>query len=311
LRVRAGALNQLDIWVRKGWPQLKLAFPHVCGADFAGEIDAVGAGVDAKRIGTRVVVVPGVSCGHCPACLAGKDNLCRTFHLMGEHAPGGHAEYVCVPERQVLPIPANVSFTDAASLPVTFQTAWHMLASRAPVGPASWVLIHAAGSGVGSAAIQIAKLFGATVIATAGSDAKVERAKQLGADFGINYSTQDFLDEVKKLTGKRGVDVVFEHTGEATWQKSVRALAIGGNLVTCGATTGYNGAIDIRYLFAKQIGLLGSTMGTRAELNEILQHVSSGRLKPIIGQVLPLSEGRQAQELLSSRQIFGKIVLDI
>jgi NADPH:quinone reductase-like Zn-dependent oxidoreductase len=309
VHVRAAALNHLDLWVRAGWPQLKLAFPHVLGADMAGEVDEVGAGVDPALQGAAVVIVPGQFCGHCLQCLRGHENLCRHFHLMGEHSGGGQAEYVVVPERNVLRLPKGLSFTDAASLPVTFQTAWHMLTARAPVGPSSWLLVQAAGSGVGSAAVQIGKLFGATVIATAGTDEKCARAKALGADHVVNYAKQDFLEEVKKLTAKRGVDVVFEHTGEATWQKSLRALSLGGQLVTCGATTGFNGDIDIRYLFSKQIGLHGSTMGTRAELVEIMNHVAAGRLKATVDQVLPLSEGKHAQELLASRQHFGKLVL--
>jgi NADPH:quinone reductase-like Zn-dependent oxidoreductase len=311
VRVRAAALNHLDLWVRAGWPSLKLPFPHILGADMAGEVDEVGPGADAALRGQRVVVVPGLSCGACPQCLAGRDNYCRRAMLMGEHAGGGQAEFIVVPARNVLPLPSNVSFVDAAALPVTFQTAWHMLTSRAPVGPLSWVLVHAGGSGVGSAGVQIAKLFGATVIATAGSDAKCDRAKKLGADHVVNYTRQDFLEEVRRLTARRGVDVVFEHTGQATWEKSIRSLAIGGNLVTCGATSGYKGDVDIRYLFARRIGILGSTMGTRAELESIVAMVAQGRLKPIIDKVLPLAEGKTAQALLESRDVFGKIVLEV
>lgn len=310
VRVRAAALNHLDLWVRAGWPALKLQFPHVLGADMAGEVDEVGAGADAALKGQRVVVVPSVSCGVCPRCIAGQDNLCRSWKLMGEHAVGGQAEYTVVSARNVLPIPANVSFVQAAALPVTFQTAWNMLNTKTGIDPLSWVLVHAAGSGVGSAAVQIAKLFGATVIATAGTDEKCARAKTLGADHVVNYAKQDFLDEVKKLTGKRGVDVVFEHTGQATWEKSVRSLATGGKLVTCGATTGHVGNVDIRLLFAKQIAIMGSTMGTRAELAQIVSLVSQGKLAPIVDKVLPLSEGKQAQALLEARQLFGKIVLE-
>ena len=310
VRVRAAALNHLDLWVRAGWPSLRLEFPHVLGADMAGEVDEVGPGVDPALNGKRVVVVPGLSCGACPQCLAGRDNLCRHYRLMGEHAGGGQAEYIVVPARNVLPIAPNVTFVQAAAIPVTFQTAWHMLVAQAPVEPLSWVLVHAAGSGVGTAAVQIAKLFGATVIATAGTDEKCERARALGADHTVNYATKDFLEEVRRLTGKRGVDVVFEHTGQATWEKSVRALATGGKLVTCGATTGYVGNVDIRVLFARQIGILGSTMGTRAELEKILALLAQGRLKTIVDQVLPLSEGKRAQALLESRQFFGKIVLE-
>ena len=310
VRVRAAALNHLDVWVRRGWPALKLRFPHVLGSDMAGEVDEVGAGVDGSLKGRRVVVVPGLSCGRCGFCLSGRENLCREFVLLGEHVCGGEADYLCVPATHVLPIPDAMSFHTAAALPVTFQTAWHMLTARAPVGPGSWLLVHAAGSGVGSAAVQIGKLFGATVIATAGGARKCESAIQLGADHVIDHEKQDFLEEVRRLTGKRGVDVVFEHTGEATWPKSLRSLVQGGSVVTCGATTGPNGAIDLRFLFARQLNVLGSTMGTRAELLEVLGHVAAGKLKPVIDRVLPLAEGVRAQELLESRQAFGKVILE-
>lgn len=309
VRVRAAALNHLDIWVRKGWAQLKLAFPHVLGADMAGEVDQVGAGVSSELMGQRVVVAPGLSCGRCAFCLDGRENLCRHFRLMGEHTTGGQAEYVVVPAANVVAIPDALDFVQAACLPVTFMTAWHMLTARAPVGPGSWLLVHAAGSGVGSAAVQIGKLFGATVIATAGSDEKCERARQLGADHVVNYTREDFQQVVRELTGKRGVDVVFEHTGTATFEGSVRSLVQGGTLVSCGATTGHDARLDLRLLFVRQIAILGSTMGTRAELLRIVQLAAQGRLKPVVDQVLPLEEGRRAQELLAERRTFGKVVL--
>lgn len=310
VRVRAAALNHLDVWVRRGWPQLRLSFPHVLGSDMAGEVDALGPGAPPALLGRRVVVVPGLSCGACQPCLAGRDNLCREFRLLGEHVSGGEAEYLCVPVPNVLALPDAVSFVDAAALPVTFQTAWHMLTARAPVGPGTWLLVHAAGSGVGSAAIQVGKLFGATVVTTAGTDEKCERARALGADHVVNYARQDFLDEVRRLTGRRGVDVVVEHTGTATWDKSLRALAIGGKLVTCGATTGHDAALDLRLLFTRQIDLLGSTMGTRADLAEVLGHVAHGRLRPVIDRVLPLADGVHAQAFLEQRRLFGKLVLE-
>lgn len=310
VRIRAAALNHLDLWVRLGWPGLNLSFPHVLGSDMAGDVDAVGPGAPKELLGKRVVIVPGLSCGRCAQCLSGRENLCRHFRLLGEHASGGEAELLCVPATNVLVLPDAIDFRTAAALPVTFQTAWHMLAARAPVGPGAWLLVHAAGSGVGSAAVQIGKLFGATVIATAGTDEKCARALELGADHVVNYDKIDFLGEVKRLTGKRGVDVVFEHTGAVTWERSVRALTQGGKLVTCGATTGYDGGLDIRYLFTRQLDILGSTMGTRAELLEVLGHVAAGRLKPVIDRVLPLAEGVRAQELLESRQAFGKVILE-
>jgi NADPH:quinone reductase-like Zn-dependent oxidoreductase len=257
-----------------------------------------------------VVVVPGRSCGECAACLGGRENLCRKFELFGEHLSGGAATYACVPVANVLPLPDAMPFVQAAALPVTFQTAWHMLTARAPVGPGSWHLVHAAGSGVGSAAVQIGRLFGATVIATAGTDAKCERAKALGADHVVNSGREDFLEVVRRLTGRRGVDVVFEHTGTATWDRSLRALVQGGRLVTCGATSGWDARVDLRYLFTRQLDLLGSTMGTRAELAEIVRLVAAGRLAPVIDRVLPLDEGRAALALLESRATFGKLVLE-
>lgn len=310
VRVRAAALNHLDLWVRAGWPQLKLAFPHVFGTDLAGEVAEVGAGVNEELRGRRVVVVPGLSCGRCLACLAGRENLCRHFRLMGEHVGGGQAEWIVVPATHLLPLPDSISFVEAAALPVTFQTAWHMLTAKAPVGPGDWVLVHAAGSGVGSAAVQIARLFGATVIATASTDEKCERALALGAHHVVNRTRADVLADVKRLTAKRGVDVVFEHTGQATWEVSMRALATGGRLVTCGATTGPEAKFDIRFLFARQISLIGSTMGTRAELARIVDLVAAERLRPVIDRVLPLAEGRAAQELLAEGRHFGKLVLE-
>jgi NADPH:quinone reductase-like Zn-dependent oxidoreductase len=311
VRVRAVALNHLDLWVRRGLPGLKLAFPHVLGSDIAGEVARVGNLVSGVRVGERVLLAPGLSCGHCQACAAGADNRCREYTLFGYRVNGGCAEYVKAPPQNAIPIPANMRFEDAAALPVVFLTAWHMLITRAGLQPGEDVLILAAGSGVGTAGIQIAKLSGARVIATAGSDAKLAKARELGADETINHSKQDILEEVKRLTGKRGVDVVFEHVGEATWEKSVLSLANNGRLVTCGATTGHNGQFDLRYLFTRNLSLLGSFMGSRSELFTVLKLVSSGKLRAIIDRVLPLAECRKAHELLENREQFGKIVLQV
>jgi NADPH:quinone reductase-like Zn-dependent oxidoreductase len=230
VRVKAVALNHLDIWVREGWAGLKLAFPHVPGADVAGVVEAVGPGVKGVAPGDEVVVNPGISCGRCRACLSGDDVMCRDYSILGEHVSGGYAQKVAVPSQNVVPKPKNLSFDEAACVPLVFLTAWHALVARAGVRAGETVLVHAAGSGVGSAGIQIAKLLGATVIATAGSDAKCERARQLGADHAVNYSRQDFLAEVRRITGKRGVDVLFEHVGKATWEKSLLALVEQGKL---------------------------------------------------------------------------------
>jgi NADPH:quinone reductase-like Zn-dependent oxidoreductase len=310
VRVKAVALNHLDIWVREGWAGLKLAFPHVPGADVAGVVEAVGPGVKGVAPGDEVVVNPGISCGRCRACLSGDDVMCRDYSILGEHVSGGYAQKVGVPSQNVVPKPKNLSFDEAACVPLVFLTAWHALVARAGVRAGETVLVHAAGSGVGSAGIQIAKLLGATVIATAGSDAKCERARQLGADHAVNYSRQDFLAEVRRITGKRGVDVLFEHVGKATWEKSLLALARGGRLVTVGATTGYDPPTDLRHVFYRSLSILGSTMGSKGELFDVLALVEQGKLKPVLDRVLPLAEAGAAQKLLEDRAQFGKIVLN-
>ncbi|MFZ5444311.1 MAG: zinc-binding dehydrogenase [Myxococcota bacterium] len=309
VKVKAVALNHLDLWVRKGWPGLKLALPHVLGSDIAGVVDAVGAEVSDLAVGTEVLVNPGLSCGACEKCLSGDDVLCRRYQIVGEDVAGGYAEYVCVPRQNILPKPKRLSFEEAACLPLTFLTAWHMLFARAQLKAGETVLIHAAGSGVGSAAVQLAKLAGATVIATASTPVKLEKAKALGADHLINYAEQDFLDEVKKLTNRRLVDVVFEHVGASTWDKSIACLPKGGRLVTCGATSGAEVQLDLRTLFYKSISLLGSTMGSKSELFRILELVERGRLVPVLDRVLPLERAAEAHGLLADRKTFGNVVL--
>ncbi len=307
--VKAAALNHLDIWVRIGWPGLKLAFPHVLGSDVAGVVEAVGPGVDGVKAGDAVVVNPSLGCGRCERCLSGQENLCRRFSILGEHVSGGQAERLAIPARNVMPKPSRLSFEEAAAVPLTFMTAWHALIARAQLRLGETVLVHAAGSGVGVAAVQIAKLVGARVIATAGSDAKLEKAKALGADEVVNYETQDFVQEVKRLTDKKGVEVVFEHVGKKTWEKSLLAAGIGGRIVTVGATTGYDPLTDLRHVFFRQLSILGSTMGTGGELLEVLKFVGEGKLRPVVDRVLPLADARKGQALLSERAQFGKIVL--
>lgn len=307
--VKAAALNHLDVWVREGWQGLKLSFPHVFGSEAAGVVEAVGPGVDGARAGDEVLVNPSFGCGRCERCLSGQENLCRSFTIYGEHVPGAQAERFVVPARHVLPKPARLSFEEAAAVPLTFMTAWHALVVRARVRPGETVLVHAAGSGVGVAAVQIAKLFGARVIATAGSDAKLERARALGADEVVNYERQDFLKEVKRLTDRRGVEVVFEHVGKSTWERSILSAALGGRIVTVGATTGFDPLTDLRHVFYRQLSILGSTMGTAGDVAQVLRFVEEGKLRPVVDRVLPLAEARAAQELLSSRAQFGKIVL--
>jgi len=309
IQVKAVALNHLDIWVRRGWPALKLAFPHIPGADVAGRVERVGAGVEGVREGDEVLVNPGISCGRCRECLSGRDQACRSYVLLGEHVSGGYAELVAVPAENVVPKPRNLGFEDAACIPLVFLTAWHALVDRAQLRPGETVLVHAGGSGVGSAAIQIAKLLGARVITTAGTAEKCRRALELGADEAIDYVERDFLAEVKRLTGKRGVEVVFEHVGKSTWEKSVLALRNGGRLVTVGATTGWDPPTDLRHVFYRGLSILGSTMGPKGELFDIVKLVEEGKLRPILDRVLPLAEAARAQQLLEERAQFGKIVL--
>ncbi len=309
VKVKAVALNHLDVWVRAGWPGLELELPHVLGSDVAGVIDAVGAEVTDLPPGTEVLVNPGLSCGACERCLSGQDVLCRRYQILGEDVAGGYAEFVCVPRQNILPKPKKLTFEEAACLPLTFLTAWHMLFGRAQLLPGETVLVHAAGSGVGSAAVQLAKLAGATVIATASTTDKLAKAQALGADHLINYAEADFLDEVKKLTSRRMVDVVFEHVGATTWEKSIACLSKGGRLVICGATSGHDVRVDLRTLFYKSISLLGSTMGSKSELFRVLELVESGRLVPVLDRVLPLEQAAVGHRLLTSRQTFGNVVL--
>ena len=311
VRVRACALNHLDIWVRRGMPGVKIPLPHIGGCDIAGEVAKVGAEVSNVRVGDRVALAPGVCCGHCEQCLAGKDNQCRQYTLLGYMYDGGYAEYVKAPAVNALPAPANLSFEEAAAVPLVFLTAWHMLITRAQLKPSEEVLILGAGSGVGSAAIQIAKRAGAHVIATAGSEAKLAKAKELGADEVINHAKQNIADEVRRISNRRGVDVVFEHVGQATWEQSMRSLAVGGRLVTCGATTGFEGKFDIRYLFSRNLSILGTYMGGKSELFDVFELVARGELKPVVDCVLPLEQAAAAQERLENREQFGKIVLRV
>lgn len=309
VRVKAVALNHLDLWTRQGWPGLKLELPHILGSDIAGVVEQVGPEVKDLAPGTEVLVNPGLSCGACERCLRGEDNLCRHYRIIGEHVRGGYAELISVPRQNILPKPSRLTFAEAACLPLTYLTAWTMLVRRAEVQPGETVLVHAAGSGVGSAAVQICKLLGAKVIATASSEEKLKRAQALGADHTIHYVEKDFLDEVKRITQRRMVDVVFEHVGASTFEKSVACLPYGGRLVTCGATTGYEVKLDLRVLFYKRISLLGSTMGSKGDLFRVLQLVEEGRLKPVLDRTLPLADAALAHRLLKDRAQFGNIVL--
>jgi NADPH:quinone reductase-like Zn-dependent oxidoreductase len=309
VRVRACALNHLDLFVRAGIPGMKFSMPHVLGSDIAGEIVEAGELCERVKPGWRVLLAPGMSCRQCEYCLAGNDNLCRRFTMFGYGVDGGNVELLAAPEYSAIQIPDSMSFEEAAAAPLVFVTAWHMLMARAKLQPGEDVLVLAASSGVGTCAIQIAKMFQCRVIATAGGEEKLAKARALGADHVIDHYQQDISAEVKRLTGKRGVDVVVEHVGAATWTKSVESLTPAGRLVTCGATTGFDAHVDLRYLFSKQYSLLGSFMGTMGELHQVLKFVFRGQLKPVIDRVYPLSAIREAHERLERKEQFGKVVV--
>ena len=308
VRVKACSLNHLDLWVRKGLPGVKL--PHILGSDVAGEIADVGEYVSGFSPGQRVLIAPMHFCGHCVKCLAGLQNQCREFTVLGNGIDGGNCELIAVPAANVIPFPDSLDFNQAASVPLVFVTAWHMLVGLAGIRPGQTVLVLGGSSGVGIAAIQIAKLFRCRVITTAGDESKLEKAHNLGADYGINHYQQKISEEVRRITNKAGVDIVVEHVGRATWEESMRSLKTAGTLVTCGATTGPEVAIDLRHLFARQLRLLGSYMGTMGELQEVLGHVFAGRLKPVVDRTFPLSEIRAAHEYLEKGRMFGKVIVN-
>ena len=307
VRVRACALNYLDLWVRKGLPGVKL--PHILGSDIAGEVVECGEYVDDLKPGARVLLSPMLYCGHCEQCSSGRQNFCPKFAVLGNNAEGGNCELIAVPRASVIPIPDGFGFVEAASVPLVFLTAWHMLVGNGKLRAGQTVLVLGAGSGVGSAAIQICKMLGANVITTAGNEHKLAKARELGADHTIDHYKQKISDEVKRITGKRGVDIVFEHVGIATWADSIKSLKYGGTLVTCGATTGFDAALDLRVLFARQLSFHGSYMGSMGELDEVLKHVFAGKLKPVVDRTFPLSETRAAHEYLAGGEQFGKVVV--
>lgn len=309
VEVRACALNHLDVWTRGGLPGVKIPLPHILGNDIAGVVREAGELVTWVRAGDEVMLQPGVSCGHCIECLSGQDNLCPEYDMLGYVRDGGYAEYVTAPGINVIPKPGNLNWEEAASLPLVTVTAWHMLVTRANVQPGEDVLIHAAGSGVGSIGIQVAKLRGARVIATAGSDEKLQKAKELGADDAINYTHAEWPKEVRRLTGKRGVDVVFEHTGADTWSGSILTLKKNGRLVICGATSGFDAITDLRQLFYRHLTFLGSFMGSKAELLAAMKFIERGAIRAVVDRVLPLADARRAHELMEDRAQFGKLVL--
>lgn len=309
VRVKAVALNHLEAWAAKMPPGVTYDAPRILGADVAGVIESTGPGVRNASAGDEVIVHPGVSCGTCAACLDGTDNLCPQYRLLGQGRDGGLAEYVAVPAANVFAKPANLSFEDAASIPLVFTTAIHMILTRAHLVYGETVLVNAAGSGVGVAAIQIAKLHGARVIASAGSDAKLAKARELGADDVINYTTHDLADEARRLTGGRGVDMVVENVGAEIFEKSILALARNGRVVTCGATAGNDATFNVTRFFLSQKTIYGSFMGTKAEMLRFAPCFADGRLRAVVDEVFPLANVRDAVSRLLRREQFGKIVL--
>lgn len=311
VRVRAASLNHLDLFVRKGIPGIALALPHVMGSDGAGVVDAVGPGVTRTKPGDEVVLNPGINCGTCEFCLRGEHSLCVDFHLLGEHIWGTFAEYVVAPEINAYPKPSDLTWEESAAFPLTFLTAWRMLVTKARARPGESLLIVGIGGGVSLAALRIATLLGLTVGVTSGSAEKLTRAKALGAEFGIDHGASDFAREIRRITGKRGVDLVIDSVGKATWRQSIASLAKGGRLLTCGATTGPNPEEDIARIFWNQLTVMGSTMGTHAEFADMLRMISGGRVRPVIDSVFPLADAKEALRRLEEKKQFGKIVLRI
>jgi len=309
VEMRAGALNHLDVWTRRGLPGLDLTMPHIPGSDGAGVVDTVGEDVTRFEAGDRVAVSAGVSCGECEFCRDGDRTLCVDFHLIGEHVRGVHAEYAVIPAANLVTVPEGVDWETAAAAPLVFQTAWRMLLTRAELRPGESVLVLGASGGVGHATVQIADYLGAEVYATASSEEKLGYAAEVGADHCINYEAEDFADSVREQTGRRGVDVVVDHVGAATWQDSLRSLAKGGRVVTCGATTGGRPATDINRIFWNQLEVIGSTMGTPGEVDDVLELVWAGEFEPRIRAVLPMSDTARAHEMLEEREGFGKVVV--
>ena len=309
VRVKACALNHLDIWIRQGIPAFTVPLPHIGGCDVAGIVEQAGSGETGVAPGDRVFVAPGLSCWRCEFCLGGRDNLCASYRILGAQVDGGMAEFVKAPAVNVLPIPDALSFEQAAAFPLTAVTAWHMLFGLARLQPAEVVLVLGAGSGVGCMAVQMARAAGARVITTVGLDDKAKKAEALGAEAVINHARENTAERVKSLTNGRGADVVVEHVGPATWDQSLRSLAKGGRLVTCGATTGPTVSIDLRFLYMRQTTVMGSIMGTRAELLSASQWMGQGRIRAVIDSVLSFQEARAAHERMLDRTLFGKIVL--
>ena len=311
VKVKACALNHLDIWVRQGLPGVEIPMPHISGSDVAGEVAEIGMEVKNFRPGDKVLVAPGVRCRKCTSCITNSDSMCNSFKIMGFQVQGGYAEYVKAHVDNIIPISGKNTFEEWAAIPLVFVTAWHMLITRGQLKPGETVLVHAAGSGIGSAAVQIARLAGARVITTARGREKLEKAGNLGADEVIDYSKEDYGERVKSITNNKGVDLIFEHIGPETWEKNLACLAKGGRMMVCGATSGPKVAMEIRLLFMKQHSIIGCYMGSKKELLDVLNLVELGRLKPVIDTVFPLKDAAAAQQRMLNRENFGKIILKV
>jgi NADPH:quinone reductase-like Zn-dependent oxidoreductase len=309
IEVKATSINHIDIFLRRGMPGIKVPLPKIVGSDAAGIIRELGRDVSGLTPGQRVTINPGIACGHCEFCSAGLGSQCVSWAMVGENRDGAYAEFVVVPAHIVLPIPDHISFEEAAAAPLVFLTAWSMMVGKGNIRPGEDVLILGAGAGVGTAAIQIAKLVGCRVFATASNAEKLQRAKELGADFLINYTAEEFDKTIRDLTNKRGVDIVVDYIGADTWVRSLRSARRGGRVLTCGATTGFAPQTDLRHIFFRQVQVLGSTMGSHREFLDVMKCVFRGQLKPVIDRVLPLPEARKGHELIEQRAVFGKIVL--
>jgi NADPH:quinone reductase-like Zn-dependent oxidoreductase len=307
--VKAGALNHLDVWTRKGLPGVDLAMPHIPGSDGAGIVTDVGDDVTRFEEGDHVALSAGVACGQCEFCRHGEESMCVNYHLIGEHVPGFHAEFAAVSEDTLVPVPDDVPWEVAGSASLVFQTAWRMLVTRADLSPTDSVLVLGASGGVGHAAVQIADHVGSEVYATASSQAKLDYAEELGADYTIDYTEENYADAIREMTGKRGVDVVVDHVAGEGWQDSLKSLAKGGTVVTCGATAGARPQTDVNRIFWNQLNIKGSTMATPGEVDDVLSLVWDGTFEPRIRETLPMSESARAHEILENREGFGKVVV--
>jgi NADPH:quinone reductase-like Zn-dependent oxidoreductase len=309
--VRAASLNHIDLFLRRGLPGIKLELPHIPGCDAAGVVSELGPGVTSLEIGDRVLMNPSLSCGKCEFCQRGDVSMCNSYKLVGEHTSGTCCEQIVLPAENAIPFPESMTFEDAASLPLVFVTAWRMLITRGRLRAGEDVLIHGASAGVGIACIQIAKTAGARVFAAASTEEKLELCRSLGADVLINGEKEDVARRIREETGRRGVDVVVDYVGKATWVKSLQSLSRGGRLVTCGATTGYNPEEDLRHVFYRQLEIIGSTMGSRNELMAPLKLIFEGRMRPVVSAVYDLKDTAEAHRAMEARKTLGKIVIKV